>query len=126
MVATDHAPHTAEEKSKGLEKSLMGVVGIETAFPLLYTHLVRTGAITLEKLIELMSINPRRRFKLEEDAGFAVFDLEYEGVINPDEFISMGKSTPFAGAEVMGECLMTVLDGRIIYRNERMKQNAKA
>ena len=116
MIATDHAPHSAEEKGRGLEKSLMGVVGIETAFPLLYTHLVRTGAITLERLVELMSVNPRKRFHLEENnPGFAVFDLEAEYVINPDEFLSMGRSTPFAGEHVYGACKMTLANGSVAW-----------
>ena len=116
MIATDHAPHSAEEKGRGLEKSLMGVVGIETAFPLLYTHLVRTGAISLEKLVELMSINPRRRFHLEEEnPGFTVFDLDSEYVINPDEFLSMGRSTPFKGEHVFGRCKMTVAGDKLAW-----------
>ncbi len=119
MIATDHAPHSAEEKGKGLEKSLMGVVGIETAFPLLYTHLVRTGAISLEKLVELMSVNPRRRFHLEEEnPGFTVFDLEKEYIIDPAEFLSMGRSTPFTGEYVFGRCKMTVSGGKVAYLEE--------
>ncbi len=115
MIATDHAPHSAEEKSRGLEKSLMGVVGIETAFALLYTNLVKTGIITMEKLISLMSVNPRERFGITGDAGFAVFEVGNKYEINPDEFISAGRATPFEGEKVYGKCLLTVLDGKAVY-----------
>ncbi len=115
MIATDHAPHSAEEKSRGLEKSLMGVVGIETAFSLLYTNLVKTGIITMEKLISLMSVNPRERFGITGDAGFTVFEVGSEYEINPDEFISAGRATPFEGERVYGKCLLTVYDGKIVY-----------
>ena len=115
MIATDHAPHSAEEKGRGLEKSAMGVVGIETAFPLLYTHLVKTGKLTLERLVELMSTIPRKRFGIESDVGFTVFDLNEEYSINPYEFLSKGKSTPFEGERVFGKCLLTVYDGKIVY-----------
>lgn len=116
MIATDHAPHSYEEKSKGLAGSLMGVVGIETAFPVLYTHLVKKGIITLEKLVELMSINPAKRFGIENN-GFTIFDLNSEYKIDPEDFLSMGKSTPFEGFLVNGECKLTVLDGKIAYKN---------
>ena len=121
MIATDHAPHSAEEKGRGLEKSLMGVVGLETAFPLLYTHFVRTGAMPMERLVELMHVNPLKRFGLEygmkagDKANFTVFDLSAEYVIDPGEFVSMGRSTPFAGEHVFGRCRMTVADGRIAW-----------
>ena len=115
MIATDHAPHSKEEKDKGLEGSLMGIVGIETAFPLMYTHLVKKGIITLEKLIELMSINPRKRFGLPETEDFCVFDLEEEYEINPDEFLSKGKATPFQGEKVFGRCRLTVVNNKIAY-----------
>jgi len=115
MIATDHAPHSAEEKSKGLEKSLMGVVGIETAFPILYTHLVKKGAITLEKLIELMAINPRKRFGLEIKDDFCVFDLENKYEINPEEFLSKGRATPFKDQLVSGKCKLTVVNNKISY-----------
>lgn len=117
MIATDHAPHTAEEKSKGLAGSMMGVVGIETSFAVLYTKLVRTGVITLEKLIELMSINPRKRFGLELTDDFCVFNLEDEYVINPDDFLSKGRSTPFAGDSVFGKCELTVCGGKAVWIN---------
>ena len=116
MIATDHAPHSAEEKGKGLEKSAMGVVGIETAFPELYTNLVKTGIITLEKLIELMAINPRKRFGLPETEDFCVFDLSREYTVDPENFLSMGKATPFKGDKVFGECMLTVVNGKIVYK----------
>ena len=121
MIATDHAPHSAEEKGKGLEKSMMGVVGIETAFPLMYTHFVETGIITLEKLIELMSINPRKRFGIGggtdvgQSADFTVIDLDAEYEINPDEFYSMGKATPFEGYKVKGKIMHTYIGGEKIF-----------
>ena len=120
MIATDHAPHSAEEKSKGLEKSNMGVVGIETAFPVSYTYLVKTGLITLERLVELLSVKPRERFGIESDVGFTVFDLSCEYEINPEEFVSMGKSTPFEGMKVFGRCLTTVYDGKVVYESEKL------
>jgi len=121
MIATDHAPHSAEEKGRGLEKSLMGVVGIETAFPLLYTGLVKTGIISLEKLIELMHVNPCRRFGIEMplQENFTAFDLNAEYTIDPAEFLSMGKSTPFAGERVFGRCMLTVSGGRIAYNESK-------
>ncbi len=118
MIATDHAPHSQEEKSKGLQKSLMGVVGIETAFPVLYTFLVKKGIITLEKLIELMSINPRKRFNLPETKDFCVFDLNEEYEIKPDEFLSKGRATPFSDQKVFGKCLLTVKDNKAVYLTE--------
>lgn len=121
MIATDHAPHSAEEKSRGLEKSAMGIVGIETAFPLMYTHFVKTGIITLEKLIELMSINPSKRFGLDnsiENGNFSLFDLESKYKINPEKFLSKGRATPFEGYEVFGECLMTVCGGKTAWQKE--------
>ena len=115
MIATDHAPHSAEEKSRGLEKSAMGIVGIETAFPIMYTSLVKTGIITLERLVELMSITPRHRFGITSDAGFTVFDIGAEYDIDPEKFLSKGRATPFKGQHVCGKCLLTVLDGRVAY-----------
>ena len=121
MIATDHAPHSAEEKGRGLEKSMMGVVGIETAFPLMYTYFVETGVITLEKLIELMSINPRKRFGIGggtnegQSADFTVVDLNAEYEINPDEFYSMGKATPFEGFKVKGKIVHTYVGGEKIF-----------
>ena len=116
MIATDHAPHSAEEKSKGLSGSAFGVVGIETAFPVLYTHLVKPGILNLEKLMDLLVFNPRRRFNIPLGDDFTVWDLEKEVVVNPDEFLSMGKATPFAGWKLFGECVLTVCDGKIVYK----------
>lgn len=116
MIATDHAPHSQEEKSRGLEKSAFGIVGIETAFQLLYTHLVKKNIISLEKLIELLAVNPRKRFGIEYDNSFTVWDLDKKTVINPSEFLSMGKATPFEGEEVFGECELTVCNGKTAYK----------
>lgn len=121
MIATDHAPHSAEEKGRGLEKSLMGVVGIETAFPLLYTYLVKPGIMTFEKLMEVMHYAPCERFGLGKDlsignpADFTIFDLDSEYTIDPADFKSMGRSTPFEGWKVNGRCLMTVCGGKIVW-----------
>ena len=123
MIATDHAPHSAEEKSRGLEKSAMGVVGLECAFAVLYTGLVETGVLTLERLTELMSCAPARRFKLPggeikagSPANLAVFDTDTEYKIDPAEFASMGRATPFEGWRVKGKCLMTVCAGRTVWQ----------
>ena len=115
MVATDHAPHSEEEKSKGLAGSLMGVVGIETSFPLLYTYLVKTGKMSLETLVMRMSVAPRKRFGIEGDAGFTVFKVDEESVIDPDEFLSAGKSSPFTGTAVSAKCILTVYNGHAVY-----------
>lgn len=115
MIATDHAPHSAEEKSRGLEKSLMGVVGLETAFPVLYTYLVKEGIISLERLVELMSLSPRKRFHIK-DSGICVYDLGKEYAIDPNEFETKGRSTPFSGRKVYGENIMTVIGGKIAWR----------
>ncbi len=115
MIATDHAPHSAEEKGRGLEKSAMGVVGLETAFAVLYTDLVRTGILPLERLVALMSEAPRKRFDLDTDVGFTVFDLDTPYPVNPADFLSQGKATPFEGKTVYGKCLMTAYDGKVVY-----------
>ena len=115
IIATDHAPHSDEEKSRGLAKSLMGVVGLETAFPVLYTELVKRGVITLESLVRLMSVNPRERFGIESDVGFTVFDLGQKYTVDPCEFLSKGRSTPFDGRTVYGRCLLTVYNGKAVY-----------
>ncbi len=107
MIATDHAPHSAEEKGRGLEKSAMGIVGLETAFPLLYTELVEPGVISMERLMELLHDAPCRRFNIPTDTGFTVFDLNDTYRIDPADFLSMGKATPFTGWEVQGRCLLT-------------------
>ena len=117
MIATDHAPHSAEEKSKGLEKSAFGVVGIETAFPVMYTHLVKTGIITLEKLVEIMAINPRERFGLKQ-SGITVWDLDKEITVKPESFLSLGKATPFENMKLFGECLLTEFNGKVVYCKE--------
>ena len=117
MIATDHAPHSAEEKARGLEKSPFGVVGIETAFPLLYTYLVKSGVISMDRLSELIVSAPRERFGVPlSEGGWSLWDLEAEYAIDPNEFLSMGKATPFAGLRVFGRNLMTVCGGRIVYR----------
>lgn len=116
MIATDHAPHSKEEKSKGLKDSLMGVVGLEVAFPILYTKLVKKNEVTLEKLMELIYSNPLKRFGIEKKNDFSVWSLDEEYVINSNEFLSMGKSTPFEGERVYGKCLLTVCDGRIVWK----------
>ena len=115
MIATDHAPHSAEEKSRGLEGSAFGVVGIETAFPICYTYLVKTDIITLEKLMDLLVTNPRSRFGLPVGGDFSVWDLEAEGIVDPQDFLSMGKATPFEGWPIQGKCLTTVCDGKQVY-----------
>ena len=115
MIATDHAPHSAEEKAKGLEKSAFGIVGIETAFPLLYTELVKKGVISMEKLIDLLVYSPRRRFGISLENDFCIWDLEDEYAIDPEEFLSKGRATPFEGWKVNGRCKLTVVDGRIVY-----------
>ena len=115
MIATDHAPHSAEEKSRGLEKSAFGIVGLETAFPLLYTGLVKTGIISLEKLVELLSIRPRQRFHIPLGNDFCLWDLESSYLIDPERFASMGRATPFAGMSVQGRCVLTVYQGRAVY-----------
>lgn len=114
MIATDHAPHSEEEKSRGLEKSAFGVVGLETSFASLYTHLVKMGVITLEKLIDIMSTKPKTRFNIE-DNGITVFDLEEKFTVNPQEFLSKGKATPFEGMEFYGVCHYTELNGKPVY-----------
>ena len=115
MIATDHAPHSAEEKAKGLAGSLMGVVGLETAFPVLYTALVREGILSVEKLIDLMSTNPRKRFQLPTHGSFCVWDLNAKYTINPDHFLSMGRATPFDGMSVYGRCILTVRGGKAVW-----------
>ncbi len=116
MIATDHAPHSAEEKSRGLSKSAFGIVGLETAFPVLYTHLVKKGIITLEKLIELMSLNPRRRFNIPQGDDFTVWDLSKTETVNPGEFLSLGRATPFEGDTLYGSCVLTVKNGKVVYK----------
>lgn len=118
MIATDHAPHSAEEKERGLEKSLMGIVGLETAFPVLYTELVMKNIITLDRLVELMSFKPKKRFGIDTENDFAVFDISEAYKIDPENFLSMGRATPFAGREVFGRCLLTVHNEKVVYKAE--------
>ncbi len=124
VVATDHAPHTAEEKSRGLERSAMGVVGIETSFAVIYTKLVKAGIISLEKAVEVLAEAPRKIFNLGgglkegEAADIAVFDLEKKFTVDPDTFLSKGRSTPFEGWQLQGECCLTLVDGRVAYERK--------
>lgn len=121
MIATDHAPHSAAEKAKGLKNSAFGIVGLETAFPLMYTHLVKTGIISLEKLVALMHTNPSERFKIGSDlqegkiADLCVFNLDEEYTLNSSEFFSKGRATPFDGEKVYGKCIMTMVNGRTVW-----------
>ena len=114
MIATDHAPHSKEEKSRGLAESAMGIVGLETAFPILYTRLVKTGILSLERLVQAMSIAPRERFKIDTDAGYCVFDLAKEYKINPESFKGLGRATPFEDESVYAKNILTVYDKKII------------
>ena len=116
MIATDHAPHSAEEKARGLEKSAFGVVGIETAFPIIYTYLVKPGILPLERAVDLLCANPRKRFGLTLGRDFSVWDLDAESTVDSKDFLSMGKATPFEGWKVSGRCLATIRDGRIVYQ----------
>ena len=128
MIATDHAPHSAEEKAGGLENSLNGIVGLETAFPILYTKLVKTGLITLEKLLELMQVNPAKRFgingglQIGRPADLTIFDLNEEYTVDPTDFLSQGRSSPFEGEKVFGKCLMTMVDGVPVWKDETLNQ----
>lgn len=121
MIATDHAPHSAEEKSRGLAGSAFGIVGLETSFPILYTELVKKGVLSLEQLITLMHTNPAKRFEIGtpleigQPANFTVFDLDETFTIDPDDFLSMGRATPFAGKEVQGKCMLTMYNGNIAW-----------
>ena len=122
MIATDHAPHSAEEKSRGLSRSAMGIVGLETAFASLYTRLVLAGVLPLERLVELMSLSPAARFGLRSgiregaDADFTVFDPGARWTVDPDDFATLGRATPFAGWELNGKFLMTVCGGKIVWK----------
>lgn len=124
VIATDHAPHTAEEKSRGLAGSAMGVAGLETSFAVIYTKLVMAGIISPERMIELMAEAPRRIFALGgglaagEKADIAVFDLDNEFTVDPATFLSKGRSTPFEGWRLHGQTILTLVDGRTAYRND--------
>ena len=117
MIATDHAPHSEEEKSRGLEKSAFGIVGLETALPVMYTHLVKKNIITLEHLVKLLCENPRKRFNIPLKTDFSVWNLNEEFKVNPDDFLSKGKATPFDGTMLYGKCYVTVCDGKIVYKS---------
>ena len=121
MIATDHAPHSRDEKSRGLKGSAMGISGIELAFAVLYTKLVKEEIISLEKLLELIVINPRKRFgiPLMED-DYTLWDLEQEFTVDPDEFLSMGKATPFEGMRLCGRCVKTVCSGKVVYEEKKL------
>ena len=116
MIATDHAPHTAAEKGKGLAGSAFGVVGLETAFAVMYTHFVKPGLITMDKLMELMVFAPRKRFGIPLESGdYTVWDLEAQVTVDPDTFQSKGRATPFAGAKLFGRCVATFKNGNAVY-----------
>ncbi len=119
MIATDHAPHSAEEKGKGLRDSMMGVVGLECAFPVVYTYLVKTGILSLEQAVRLLSINPRERFGIRlSENDFCVWDTQGEYAIDKEAFLSKGKSTPFEGMTVNAKCVLTVCNGKIVYKEK--------
>ena len=115
MIATDHAPHSSDEKARGLEKSAFGVVGLETAFPILYTCLVKPGIITMDTLLEKLVYNPRNRFGIPLGNDFSLWDLNAEYRVDPKDFLSMGKATPFQGWTVWGKCMATFYDGKAVY-----------
>ncbi len=115
VIATDHAPHTAEEKSRGLAGSAMGIVGLECAFPLLYTYLVRTGLLAWDRLIDAMAIRPRLLTGLSAEGCYATFDLDQEYTIDPSQFRSKGKATPFEGWKVFGKCVENIYKGKVVY-----------
>ncbi len=115
MIATDHAPHSAEEKSRGLEKSAFGIVGIETAFSIMYTHFVKTGIISMQRLMDLLCFNARKRFNIPLGESFSLWDLNKQYTVDPQKFLSKGKATPFEGEKLYGVCILTVCDGKIVY-----------
>lgn len=121
MIATDHAPHSEEEKSRGFTRSMNGITGLECAFPVLYTGLVKEKIITLEKLVELMSINPRKRFDIPQDHSWTLAELEKPFTLDSRSFFSKGKCTPFDGQELFGKVLMTICGGRVVYRGSRIR-----
>ncbi len=117
MIATDHAPHSREEKSRGLAQSAFGIVGLETAFPVLYTYLVKPGVLTMERLKQMLVTAPRQRFGIPQGDCWSVWDLDREYTLDPETFLSKGKATPFSGRTLQGKCLMTVCDGKIVYQD---------
>ena len=118
MIATDHAPHSENEKSRGFAKSLNGIVGLETAFPVLYTRLVQSGLITLEQLVTLMAISPRERFGIPMQNEYAIWDLSTEYSLDSSCFRSLGRSTPFEGWNVRGRCVLTAFNGTVVHSAE--------
>lgn len=125
MIATDHAPHSAEEKSRGLEKSAMGVVGLETAFAAMYTHLVKPGILSMGRLVELFHGSAAKRFGFGtplaegQPADLTVFDLNKPFVVDPEQFLSMGRATPFSGMELYGVCKLTMVAGKAVWQEEK-------
>ncbi len=117
MIATDHAPHSADEKVKGLAGSAFGIVGLETAFPVLYTHLVRPGIVPLRLIVEKLTAAAHKRFGIDDPGSFSVWALDQTWRVTPDALLSKGKSTPFAGTSLFGTCLLTVCNGKIVYQN---------
>ena len=117
-IATDHAPHSAEEKAKGLADSAFGVVGLETAFPAVYTHLVKPGILSMERAIAALTVNPRTRFGIEVGDSFTVWRLDESFIVNPDEFLTLGRATPYTGETLFGRCVLTVADGHVVYKPE--------
>ena len=115
MIITDHAPHSVEEKAKGLAGSAMGVPGLETAFPVLYTKLVKPGIVPLERIVELMTSAPRKRFGIPETGDFCVWDLDASYTVDPADFFTMGKASPFTGMTVSGRCMLTVCGGKVVW-----------
>ena len=126
MIVTDHAPHSREEKARGLEKSAMGVVGLETSFAACYTSFVKSGVLPLGKLMDLMHDAPMRRFgcgtelAIGQPADLTVFNLSESYVVEPEQFLSMGRATPFAGVTLTGVCKMTMIDGKIVWKEETL------
>ena len=126
MLVTDHAPHSHEEKAKGLEKSAMGVVGLETSFAASYTHLVKKGILPLEKLVELMHTAPMRRFgcgteiAVGQPADLTVFDLNETYTVDPEKFLTMGRATPFTGTQLTGACKLTMIGGEIVWKEDTL------
>ena len=126
MIATDHAPHSAEEKGKGLQGSAFGIVGLETAFSAMYTHFVKSGIITMEKLLDLMVYAPRKRFGIPlDESELTIWDLNAEYTVNPDDFLSKGKATPFTGHKLFGKCIATVFHDEVVYLDPTICQIAK-
>ena len=118
ILATDHAPHSAEEKSRGLEKSAFGIVGLETAFASLYTHLIKPGILSMDTVVKALTDNPRTRFQLPMTLDYSVWDLNKAYTVDPEEFLSAGKATPFEGTTLYGRCILTVCQGKIVWQEQ--------